>query len=70
METDEIKAAIKNMSVAERREVGRYILELEKEQLQADLPEDLKRLSRVIQDEAERLKQVILDEVEKFKRKK
>jgi hypothetical protein len=70
MTTEELKAAIKELSVSERREIGKYILELEREHLQTELPEDLKKLSSVVQKEAEKVKQRAMDEIERLKKRK
>ena len=66
MTVSEIKDAIRQLSVSDRRDVGKYILELET----AEIPEDLKRLSKVISDEVDRVKQVVMDEVDRIRKKK
>ncbi len=68
MTIDEIKAAIKELSPSERRDVGKYILDLERDRLQTELPEDLKKVANVIQTETERMRQIVMDEMEKFKK--
>jgi hypothetical protein len=63
MDLDEIKVAIKNLRVDERRKVALYILELEKDHLQGTLgpqiAEDLEGVSKVVQDIFERIKKHI-----------
>ena len=66
MNVGEIKNAVRQLSVSERRDVGRYILELET----AEIPDDLRRLSKVISDEVDRVKQVVMEEVDKLRGKK
>jgi hypothetical protein len=60
MELDDVKAAIKNLKVEERRKVALYILELEKEHIQTtigpQIAEDLEAFSGVIQDAVEKIK--------------
>jgi hypothetical protein len=60
MELDDLKAAVKNLKVEERRKVALYILELEKEHLQTtigpQIAQDLEAFSGVIQDAVEKLK--------------
>lgn len=68
MTTDEIKTAIKELSAPERREIGKYILDLERDRLQTELPEDLKKLATVIQTETEKMRQIVVDELEQFKK--
>jgi hypothetical protein len=60
MGVEEIKAAIKNLTVQERRKVALYILELEKEYVQTtvgpQIKEDIQGVSKILQDALERLK--------------
>jgi hypothetical protein len=69
MTTTELKEAIKALSVSERREIGKYILELERDHFQTELPEDIKKLSSLVQKEAERIKQLAMDEIERLKKR-
>lgn len=63
MTLDEVKAAIKNLTVQERRSVALYILELEKEHVQntigPQLAEDAEAVSRVVQDAIGKLKKFV-----------
>jgi VIT1/CCC1 family predicted Fe2+/Mn2+ transporter len=67
MSIDEITAAIKNLSVDERRKVALYILELEKEHIKGtigpQIAEDLESVSKVIQGAAEKIKQHLKDKM-------
>ncbi len=60
MGLEEIKAAIKGLSVEERRKVALYILELERDHLQdtigPQIAQDLESVSRAIQDTVDRIK--------------
>jgi len=60
MEIDELKAAIKNLTVEERRKLAYYILELEKDHLQGKLgpqiAEDIDGVSRIVQEAFEKIK--------------
>ncbi len=60
MGLEEVKAAIKALSVEERRKVALYILELERDHLQdtigPQIAQDLESVSRVIQDTVEKIK--------------
>ncbi len=68
MTKDEIKAALKELPASERREIGKYILDLERDRFQTELPEDLKKLATVIQNETEKMRQTVVDELEQFKK--
>lgn len=63
MRLDEIKAAIKNLTVQERRNVALYILELEKEHVKntigPQLTEDAEAVSKVVQDAIGKLKKFV-----------
>lgn len=63
MTVDEIKAAIKNLTTQERRNVALHILELEKEHVQKtigpQLAEDAEAVSRVVQEAIEKLKKFV-----------
>ena len=65
MELGEITAAIKVLSVEDRRKVALYILDLEKEHIKGtigpQIAEDLESVSRVIQNAAERIRQHVKD---------
>ena len=65
MRVEEITSAIKELTVADRRKVALYILELEKEHIKGtigpQIAEDLESVSRVIQDAAEKIKQHLKD---------
>ena len=65
MQLEEIKTAIKDLTVEDRRKVALYILELEKEHFKGtvgpQIAEDLERVSKVIQDAAEKIKQHLRD---------
>jgi VIT1/CCC1 family predicted Fe2+/Mn2+ transporter len=67
MGIEEIKAAIKGLSVEERRKIALYILELEKDHFKGtvgpQIAEDLEGVSRVIQDTAERIKRHLKDKI-------
>jgi VIT1/CCC1 family predicted Fe2+/Mn2+ transporter len=67
MVLEEITAAIKGLSVEERRKVALYILELEKahikETIGPQIAEDLESVSRVIQNAAERIRQHVKDKL-------
>lgn len=67
MVLEEITAAIKGLSVEERRKVALYILELEKEHIKGtigpQIAEDLESVSRVIQNAAERIRQHVKDKL-------
>jgi hypothetical protein len=60
MGIDEIKAAIKTLSVEERRKVALFILDLERTHLQDTLgpqiAEDLESVLKVIQETVEKIK--------------
>jgi len=60
MELEEIKSAIRNLKVEDRRKVALYILELEKDHIQTtigpQIAEDLEAFSGVILDAVERIK--------------
>jgi len=63
MGMEEVKAAIKDLSVEERRKVALYIFELEKDQLQKrigpQITEDLEGFSRVVQEPVEKLRKLV-----------
>jgi len=63
MGMEEVKAAIKDLSVEERRKVALYIFELEKDQLQRrigpQITEDLEGFSRVVQETVEKLRKLV-----------
>lgn len=63
MELDELKSVIKGLNVEERRKLAMYILELEKNHLQATLgpqiAEDIDGVSRVLQDAVEKIKKSV-----------
>jgi VIT1/CCC1 family predicted Fe2+/Mn2+ transporter len=63
MGMEEVKAAIKDLSVEERRKVALYIFELEKDQLQKrigpQITEDLEGFSRVVQETVEKLRKLV-----------
>jgi hypothetical protein len=67
MELEEVKAAVKNLRVEERRKLALYILELEKDRIQTtigpQLAEDLDAFSRVIQDAIERIKKHVKEKL-------
>ena len=67
MTLDEITAAIKGLSVEDRRKVALYILGLEKEHIKGtigpQIADDLESVSRVIQDAAEKIKQHLKDKM-------
>ena len=60
MSLDEIKAAIKGLSVEDRRKAALYILELEKDHVQTtigpQIAADLDAFSRVLQESVEKIK--------------
>ena len=63
MTLDEVKAAIKTLTVQERRNVALYILELEREHVQntigPQLAEDAEAVSKVVQDAIGKLKKFV-----------
>jgi hypothetical protein len=63
VELDELKSVIKGLSLEERRKLAMYILELEKNHLQATLgpqiAEDIDGVSRVLQDAVEKIKKSV-----------
>jgi hypothetical protein len=63
VELDELKSAIKTLSPEERRKLAMYILELEKNHLQAtigpQIAEDIDGVSRVLQDAFEKIKKSV-----------
>jgi hypothetical protein len=63
MTPDEIKAAIKNLTVQERRNVALYILDLEKEHVQntigPQLTEEAEAISKVVQEAIGKLKKFV-----------
>jgi hypothetical protein len=65
MSIEEITAAIKNLSVEERRKVALYILDLEKEHIKGtigpQIAEDLESVSKAIQGAADKIKQHLKD---------
>jgi len=60
---EEIKAAIRGLSVEDRRKVAVYILELErdhvKENIGPQIAADLDAFSRIVQESVEKLKKVV-----------
>ena len=67
MQIEEIKAAIKSLSVEDRRKVAVYILELEKDHFKGtvgpQIAEDLEGVSKVIQETAEKIKRHLKDKM-------
>jgi len=63
MTPDEIKAAIKNLTVQERRNVALYILDLEKEHVQntigPQLTEEAEAIAKVVQEAIGKLKKFV-----------
>ena len=63
MGIEDIKTAIKDLSVEDRRKVALYILELEKEHVQKTIgpkiAEDLDAFSKIVQDSVEKLKNAV-----------
>ncbi len=70
MTIEEIKNAIKGLSDADRREIGKFILEMEKEKFQTEIPEDLNRLAAVIEEGAVKMKKAVLDEIARMRERK
>ena len=60
MVLDEIKTAVKNLTVEDRRKIALYILDLEKQHFQGtvgpQLVEDLNAFAKVVQDAVEKIK--------------
>jgi hypothetical protein len=60
---EEVKSAIKALSVEERRKVALYILELEKDHVRDNIgPQiagDLDAFSRIVQESVEKIKKVV-----------
>lgn len=67
MQIEEIKSAIKNLSVEERRKIAVYILELEKDHFKGtvgpQIAEDLEGVSKVIQETAEKIRKHLKDKI-------
>ncbi len=65
MQVEQIKTAIKDLPVEDRRKVALYILELEKDYFKGtigpQIAEDLESVTKVIQDAAEKVKQHLRD---------
>ncbi len=63
MSLDEIKAAIKALSVEDRRKVAVYILELERDHVQntigPQIASDLEAFSKVVQDSVDKIKSFV-----------
>lgn len=63
MGIDEVKSAIRDLSISERRRVALYILELEKEHVQKtvgpQIAEDLDDVSKVVCEAIEKLKKFV-----------
>jgi hypothetical protein len=63
MEIEEIKTAIKALTVDERRSVALYILELEKEHMKEkigpQISKDLDDVSKVVQEALDKLKKFV-----------
>jgi L-lactate utilization protein LutB len=63
MEMEEIKTAIKSLSVQERRKLALYILELEKEHVSKtvgpQIAKDVEDVSKVVQEALEKLKKYV-----------
>ena len=63
MGLEEVKAAVKNLTVEERRRVALYILDLEKEHVQntigPQIAEDLEGVSQLVQDAIQKLKKFV-----------
>ncbi|HTX98557.1 MAG TPA: hypothetical protein VMG09_00920 [Bacteroidota bacterium] len=63
MTLDELKTAVNNLTVEERRKLAVFILDLEKEHLKntigPQISEDLQALSKVLQDAAEKIKRTV-----------
>jgi hypothetical protein len=60
---EEVKVAVKNLGVEERRKVALYILDLEKEHVQntigPQIAEDVEAVSKVVQDAIQKLKKFV-----------
>ena len=65
MTIEEVKAAVRELPVAERRKVALYILELEKDRMKEtvgpQVSEDLDALSKLIQGAIEKVKDLVKD---------
>lgn len=63
MGLEEVKSAIKDLTVKERRQVALYILELEKQYMQntigPQIAEDVDAVSKVVQDALQKLKKFV-----------
>ena len=63
MGLEEVKVAVKNLGVEERRKVALYILDLEKEHVQntigPQIAEDVEAVSKVVQDAIQKLKKFV-----------
>jgi hypothetical protein len=63
MGLEEIKAAIKALSVEDRRKIAIYILELERDHVQKTIgpaiAEDLEAFSKVVHESFEKIKKIV-----------
>lgn len=63
MQLEELKTAVKELSVEDRRKLALHILELEKEHLQAkmgpQIAEDLDSVSKVLQETFQKIKKAV-----------
>lgn len=63
MGIEEIKTAIKGLSVEDRRKVAVYILELERDHVQKtigpQIAEDLEAFSKIVQDSVEKIRKMV-----------
>lgn len=63
MELEELKTAIKSLSVQDRRKLALYILELEKEHVSRtvgpQIAKDVEDVSRVVQEALEKLRKYV-----------
>lgn len=67
MTLEEIRAAIKGLSIEDRRKIALYILELEKDHFKGtigpQIAEDLEGVSKAIQETAEKIRQHLKDKL-------
>ncbi len=65
MNLDEVKTAIRELSVDERRKIALYILELEKQHFQdtvgPQISEDIDGFAKVVQETVEKIKKTVKD---------
>ena len=65
MQLEELKTAVKGLSVEDRRKLALYILELEKAHIESkvgpQIAEDLEGVSKVLQETFQKIKKAVKD---------